>query len=305
MRLALTGASGRIGKAFVERARKDGHSLVCLGRTFPSGLEDVAECHSFDLAQPYFDPSLVNALDGVDVAVHLAAVIDTDPQTARAALDMYKINVLGTGRMIDLLSKARVPHLVVASSANVYDPLALLADEDTPIRPISRTLYLGSKVAQEAFARECCRKRQMRCAIVRLSSVVGNGADIVSCLASKIARGERIVLANSEYGADFVSLADVVKGLILTAERKLEGDFNLSSGVRSELPQLIEMIGRRLSRTPLVEQGDTQAPKDKGFPAIDNSRLRAHGFLAEPLDAVLDRLVGSPGPDRSVERAVS
>ncbi len=290
MRLAVTGASGRVGAALVREALKRGHSLVLLGRQLPEDFKTAADCHVCDLTNPVASPDLIRALEGVDAAIHLAALIDTDPQDDDAAIAMFRTNVLGTGHLIDLLAKAKVPHLVVASSANIYDPRVPFADEETATRPLGRTLYLGSKIAQEAYARERCQKTGLGCAFLRLSSVVGSGDDIVSRFASRIAAGDEIVLSNPGYGADFLALQDAATGLLLAAEEKLEGDYNLSSGTRHTLSQIAAMIGNRMDRVPVVQFGDGPRAEDVGFPAIDCSKLRARGFFPEPLDMVIDQI---------------
>ncbi len=192
--------------------------------------------------------------------------------------------------MIDLLAKAKVAHVVVASSANIYDPRVPVADEETTTRPLGRTLYLGSKIAQEAYGRERAQKAGLGCAFLRLSSVVGSGNDIVSRFASRIASGDEIVLSNPGYGADFIDLQDAASGLILAAEQGLVGDYNLSSGTRHTLSQIVTMIGNRLGRSPVVKFGDGSRAEDFGFPTIDCSKLRANGFSPQPLHKTIDQI---------------
>ncbi|MDJ0978680.1 MAG: NAD(P)-dependent oxidoreductase [Erythrobacter sp.] len=302
MRIAVTGASGTVGRAFVKAAHDAGHTLLLLGRQRPVGMDDLAYYHHVDLDERGPAPELVDALKGVDVVLHLAARIDTNPKDDDAALALFNTNVLGTGYLIGLLGLAQVERLVVASSANIYDPRVEVADEETPIRPLSRTLYLTSKAAQEAYAREQCQTHGIHCAIARLSSVVATGDDIVTRLATKISCGEPVTLSNPEYGADFIALDDVVQGLLIIIDQKLEGDFNISTGKRRTLLQIVDIIAQRLKKSPQLRGvGETQT-KDQGFPAIDCSRLRQRGFAAQPLAKVIDRLCLSLDPTPSEAR---
>lgn len=291
MRIALTGASGKVGAAFAQEALRAGHSLLCLGRDLPNALEGKADFHCLDLAAPTIDPRIVAALKGADTVVHLAARIDTNPADDDAALALFRINVLGTRRLIEGLAQAGVEHIVVASAANIYDPRLALADEGSPFRPVSRTLYLSSKVAQESIALETCRQNGIRCAIMRVSSVVGTmGDDLITMLMAKVARGEAVTVTNPTYGADFISLDSVVHGFMIAVMRRLEGEFNLSSGSRHNLQEIVALIGARLGREPVLDLRDAPGLPDHGFPAIDCNRLQAEGYRPEGLDDLITRL---------------
>ncbi|MEL7197062.1 MAG: NAD(P)-dependent oxidoreductase [Pseudomonadota bacterium] len=288
MRLAVTGATGTVGRAFVEQALGAGHSVVMLGRTAPKVLPEGCQFCEFDLTAPPTD--LKPSLQGVDCAVHLAASIDTNPADDAAATALWTTNVLGTGRLIEALAKAGVSHFVMASSANIYDPLVERADEQTPIRPQSRTLYLSSKAAQEAFARELCRKHGIGHAVLRISSVIGTENDIVAKFLAMTLEGKTITLANPEYGADFVALNDVAAGLLLAAEKRLEGDFNLSSGERHTLEDLAHTIAKVCSVPVSINESGPHGAPDKGFPAIACSKLSGCGYNPTALPDIIARM---------------
>ncbi|MEL7190351.1 MAG: NAD(P)-dependent oxidoreductase [Pseudomonadota bacterium] len=287
MRIAVTGVTGTVGRAFAERAAMAGHSLVLLGRSAPEDLPATSDWVDFDLSTS--NPLSKGALSEVDCAVHLAAKIDTNPANDADASALWGMNVLGTGRLIDELAGAGVPRFVMASSANIYDPSVEIADESTPIRPQTRTLYLSSKSAQEAYARELCRKHDIACAVLRISSIIDTGNDLVGKFLDMTLKGETITLANPEYGADFVSLDDVSQGLLLAAENSLADDFNLSSGERHTLEDIAHIIAKVCAVPVRINESGPNGLLDKGFPAIDCSKLSAQGYNPTALcDVIAD-----------------
>ncbi len=276
MRLAVTGGTGTVGQAFIECAASVGHSIVLLGRNAPAEMPDNCEWVEFDLTQPPI--SLGQTLAGVDSVVHLAASIDTNPTNDADSTSLWTTNVLGTGRLIEAVAKAGVRHFIMASSANIYDPGVDRADEATLIRPHSRTLYLSSKIAQEAYARELCTKHKIDHAILRISSVIGTGKDIATKFLEMTLGNEIITLTNPEYGADFVSLCDVAEGLLIAVQKRLEGEFNLSSGERYTLEDMVHTIANVCAVPVRINESGPHRALDNGFPAIDCSRLSAHGY---------------------------
>lgn len=106
------------------------------------------------------EADLTGALDALAKAVaefqpthvvHLAALASV---TAHQALDYYRVNVLGTERLLELLVSrcTQLRKVVIASSANVYGNSSVLpiTEGECPA-PVNH--YAASKVAMESVAR--------------------------------------------------------------------------------------------------------------------------------------------------------
>ena len=74
---------------------------------------------------------------------------------------------------------AKVKRLVLTGTANVYRADQAEASEESPFGPQSRVLYLASKAAQEWLAASMCNEHDIDHAILRISSVIGDGRSII------------------------------------------------------------------------------------------------------------------------------
>lgn len=145
MTILITGATGLVGTRLLPRlveAGIDCRTLMRAGKSAPSGVKAVEG----DLLDP---SSLVTAVQGVSVIIHLAAVFRT-PDTDL----IWKINLDGTRNLI-AAAKAHAPEVrfIMASTTHVYD-----TDSTRPGREDDVTApkhaYPASKIAAEKELRE-------------------------------------------------------------------------------------------------------------------------------------------------------
>ena len=111
MRVAVTGASGLIGAALVERLRRDGHRVLRMVRRPPSGPDEVR----WDPAARQLDAA---ALDGVDAVVHLAGETVAQRWTPESKRAILHSRVDSTRLLADALARrAHPPRVLVCASA--------------------------------------------------------------------------------------------------------------------------------------------------------------------------------------------
>ena len=163
MRVAVVGASGNVGTALLRQLRDDPAitSVVGIARRPPPRAVldaddlpapyDVASWTRCDVAAPGADERAIDKIGevvaGADAVVHLAWTIT--PVHDRAT--QRRTNVLGMRRVAAAVSRAGVPHLVVASSVGVYSPSPddEPRSESWPTGGVPSSGYSADKVAVE------------------------------------------------------------------------------------------------------------------------------------------------------------
>jgi len=157
----MTGTTGLVGSRLLPRLIADGHECRALVRS-DAQLPAEADVVRGDLDDPN---SLVEAVQGVDAVVHLAALFRTDDEDA-----IWRANRDGTRNLIDaVISHAPGARFLMTSTGNVYnhDQVRPGVETDT-CNPTAA--YPASKVAAEALLRDS----GLTWAVLRLPFVYGD-----------------------------------------------------------------------------------------------------------------------------------
>ncbi len=210
MRVLLTGAAGFIGGTVLGALRAHHHDVVAVDalipQAHPADARAPADIRRLDVRDA---AALREALDGVDVVCHQAAMVGAG--VTPADLPLYAAhNDLGTAVLLAAMAEAGVRRLVLASSMVVYGDgryqcakhgtqpatsrrLADLAagqfdvtcpvcsarmawelvDEHAALQP--RSSYAASKVAQEHYASAWARQLPGAVVALRYHNVYGPG----------------------------------------------------------------------------------------------------------------------------------
>ncbi|MFZ0231184.1 NAD-dependent epimerase/dehydratase family protein [Mycobacterium sp.] len=113
MRIAVTGASGVIGRGVVLRLLSLGHDVVGLARHRPESWPSAASFVQSDIRDA---AGVQLAVAGTEVVVHCAWAVNPG---ADHPVDR-EINIGGTGNVLDAMARSGTRRIVVASSAHVY-----------------------------------------------------------------------------------------------------------------------------------------------------------------------------------------
>jgi nucleoside-diphosphate-sugar epimerase len=160
MRVAVTGGSGKLGRAVVADLAAHGYEVVNLDLQSPRDTSVTFTKVDFtDFGQTLGALTAVDDRhDGIDAVVHLAAI--PGPGMVPNAT-MFGNNVVSTYNVFAAARQAGIRNVVWASSETVlglpFDvpPPYLPVDEDVPPRPA--TTYSLGKVLEEEMARQFCR----------------------------------------------------------------------------------------------------------------------------------------------------
>ncbi len=146
MKVLVTGASGRIGRTFIEVYGNE-YSLRLTSHRKPIEGSAGEEVVSADITD--YD-SILEAMKGIDAVVHLAA----DPRVQSPWDSILKLNLIGTYNIFEAARRSGTKKIVFASSNHVCGYSVIeseLVGPDSPIKPDS--LYGVSKVFGEALGR--------------------------------------------------------------------------------------------------------------------------------------------------------
>jgi nucleoside-diphosphate-sugar epimerase len=111
--IAVTGGTGFVGQALIERAREGGVAVRALARKPQEPSEGVAWVPG-DLADR---AALMRLMDGAEAVVHVAGVV-----SAHDLAEFESGNVVGTLAVIEAALAAGVPRLVFVSSLSAREP---------------------------------------------------------------------------------------------------------------------------------------------------------------------------------------
>lgn len=114
MKIGITGATGFVGSHLIRHLSKEGHQIIAYGRknTPPESLKEFADYEIWDL-----DSSVTPDSFNGDVFIHTAGYVEF----WGSYKDMYKTNVEGTLKALEMAKKAK--HFIYISSASVYGSL--------------------------------------------------------------------------------------------------------------------------------------------------------------------------------------
>ncbi|MFD9488452.1 NAD-dependent epimerase/dehydratase family protein [Streptomyces sp. NPDC059991] len=175
MRVAVTGGLGRIGRAVVAELGGHGYETVRIDVSPMRGQS--GGYRRADLRELW---QAVDALDGVDAVVHLAATGVPDSHTLHPELAegaTYTANTASTYNVFQAAAVHNIRRVVWASSETVLGPPFQVAgpsclplDERHPLCP--ETSYALSKAAGEAAARHFAHRYAMTLVALRFSVVM-------------------------------------------------------------------------------------------------------------------------------------
>ena len=241
-RVLITGASGFIGRALGDALRAAGTEVVGIDRSADPARGVIAG----DTTEPAGWRSLA---DGCDAIVHTAAVVSN----AVGADEQWRVNVLGTRRVLDVAAAAGVPRVLHLSSIRAFSDTRFPdgVTEAHPVRPDGNP-YVDTKIASEHVALQAHAAGETAVVIVRPGDVYGPGSQpwVLKPLAA-IRSGQFMLPAMGRGVFSPIYVDDLVRGLVLATESPAApGQVFTIAGPRGVTTQeyfghLVRMAGRR------------------------------------------------------------
>lgn len=252
MKVTITGATGRVGIALVERLRARGDAVTVLSRSgqraldrLPPGVEAVAW-------DPKARPAPADALMGRDAVVHLAGEDVGRRWTEEVKREIRTSRELGTRNLVEGLAAAqpRPGLLVSASGSNCYGPRG-----DERVDEAQGPGYDFLAQVCVAWEREARRAQDhgVRVVSVRTGPVLDKEAGALAKMLTPFRLGVGGPVAGGDQYVPWIHLEDVV-GLYLAVldSTTFQGAINASAPEPVTNKVFSKALGRAINRPALV-----------------------------------------------------
>ncbi|WP_406815462.1 sugar epimerase family protein [Mycobacterium sp. M23085] len=262
MRIAVTGASGVLGRGLAARLLSAGHDVVGLARHRPDSWASAADFVAADIRDA---AAVTRALAGADVVAHCAWV----RATGRDGRISSQVNLDGTANVLAATADSGAARIVFPSSAHVYGGGDTTRSESDAVAPVSVGGLHAARVEDMLAAAD------VESVVIRSALVVGRGVD----------NWVRRVLAAPAFprGADdrplqVIHLDDALRALLraVVDPATVTGPVNLAASATTTFRQIAAVLRRRI--VPFAAPSGPGAAAEleliRTAPLLDTARLR-------------------------------
>jgi nucleoside-diphosphate-sugar epimerase len=283
IRIAVTGATGFVGRYLVRHLARAGHRLRCWYRpgSERGGLEDIAEAVEWLPGELGDADAAARLVGGADAVVH-AAVQWEGPRSrghrSHGAPDVFfGVNLTGSLQLFRAAYEAGVPRFVLVSTCAVHEVILpdRPLDETHPLWPTSQ--YGAHKAALEAFVHSYGLGQGWPICALRPTGVYGLARPASASrwydLVGQVLRGEPVATAR---GGKEVHAADVARAveLLLHADAKAIAGQSFNCYDLYVAEQHVAQISEELTGSGSEIADLNRGPKHQ----IDTRKIRALGM---------------------------
>lgn len=227
-KVLVTGAEGFIGSHLVEELLADGHRVRALVmynsfnswgwlETLPPQQLSRVEVITGDVRDSV---SVKNAMVGVDVVYHLAALIAI-PYSYQAPESYIDTNIKGTLHVLQAARELKTKRVLVTSTSEVYGTARFVPITESHPKQ-GQSPYSASKIGADALAESYYRSFDLPVTIVRPFNTYGPRqsarAVIPSIIVQLLTGVEQISLGALHPTRDLVYVKDTARGFIALAQ---------------------------------------------------------------------------------------
>ncbi len=314
MKVLVTGGTGYIGAHVTRGLAESGHDPVILDDLRASKRERaegfVLEAVALEDTEGLFD---VFARHRPDAVIHLAGSISVGESVRNP--ELYWQNNLGGGASL-LLACARYPvqAFLFSSTAAVYgDTTVSPIPETAPMQPTAP--YGSSKLAFERLLHGSAKSLGMRSAALRYFNAAGANPQwmvgeehepeehLIPRVIGSVLENRALQVYGNDYPTgdgtcerDYIHVTDLASAHVAVIEAdELESgrSFNVGTGHGTSVTQVIDAIGKRLEREPIVEVS-ARRPGDPASLVADPTALKSnlgwrpeHSSIEEIVDSAV------------------
>ena len=171
-KILVTGATGFVGKRLIPALVSEGHEVRCA----VSRKVDWLNVEQVVVNKLECEPDWNEALNGIDVVIHMAAKVHVMKEQSEGCDDYHTINSLATQNLANQAAKHHVKRFVFLSSIKVNGELTLNGQpftEESRAQP--EDPYGQSKLSAEQYLHEISQNTGMEYVVIRPPLVYGPG----------------------------------------------------------------------------------------------------------------------------------
>lgn len=275
-RILVTGVAGFIGSAIAEKLLDLEYEVFGIDDLSSGDQSRIPKDINFIEA----DLSKVSSLEKIPAKVkyvmHLSGQSSGEMSFENPILDLQK-NTHSTLNLISHIKKNDIESISYASSMSVYGEVENTPiNEHYPTKPLS--CYGVGKLASENYLRIMLPKKNVT--IMRMFNVYGPGQDLknlkqgmVSIYLSQALNSNKIYVKGSiERWRDFIYVDDVVDAWIKAINLKGHNIFNLGSGKKTLVKELLDEIKKNFPLSEIFISNPTIG--DQFGIYSDNSKIK-------------------------------
>ena len=243
-RVLVTGGTGFLGRAIVERLMGAGNEVKALARSDASGGE-LGALGAEPVRGDVLDlEALTAAMRGCDAVYHAAGA---NAFCVRDPTPMFEVNVRGSENVVRAAARAGVRRVVYTSSAaTLGEASGAIGSEESPHRGWFLSDYERSKFEAERTVFEAARETGLEVVSVNPASVQGPGRATGSArLLLDYLNGRLKAVVDSRLS--LVDIADCTEGHLLAGSQGTPGERYVLSGatltIRDGLALVADLLG--------------------------------------------------------------
>ena len=255
MRIAVTGASGVLGRGLTARLLSQGHDVAGIARHRPESWPSAAEFVATDIRDA---TAVRRAVTGADAVAHCAW-----------SKGGQRVNIDGTQNVLEAMAETGSGRVVFASSPHVYGAAAAPADERDVVAPVS------VEGLDKAHVEQMLADSGATWVAIRSALILGRGVDnwLLRLFALPVYPD---ITRSADRHMQVVHTDDALRLFVraLLDDDISSGPINLAAPGEPTLRQLAGALGRRV--VPLGRRGVASLAElelVESAPLMDTSRL--------------------------------
>jgi nucleoside-diphosphate-sugar epimerase len=253
--IAITGASGFVGKHVLNHLSQENHNIKILIRKCKIKDQYEPNIRVIELDNLFKEKieTLKEILKDVEILIHLAWYAEPSKYlTSPLNIDC----LTGTLNLAQAFAEAGGRRFIGIGTCFEYDIDQYLLSVNTPLNP--KTIYAASKTSAFQLLTQILPALNVEFAWCRLFYLYGEGEDprrLVPYIRQKLSIGEIAELTSGKQIRDFLDVQDAAKMIIEEALGSLQGATNICSGIPITVKQMAENIADHFGRRDLLKFG--------------------------------------------------